>query len=273
MDIVILYLCLGVIAGIVSGLFGLGGGVVIVPILIFTFSSQLFSAEVLTHMAVGTSLATIMITSISSIAEHHKNSLVVWPVVLWLSPGICLGAIIGAIFAVSITGVLLQLFFGIFLCIVAFVMAKPATSLFSVDMPGAYGKTIVGAIIGFFASIFGIGGGSLSVPYFSWTNMPMKNAIATSAACGLPIAISAAIVYSFKGLGNQELPEYTVGFVYLPAFFGIVTTSVFFAKVGAKLAYRLPSKALKACFSLFLLAIGVYFIWTNILFVLMDYNG
>ena len=184
-----------------------------------------------------------------------------------------MGAIIGAIFAISITGVLLQLFFGIFLCVVAFVMAKPLTSFFSVDMPGPFGKTIVGTIIGFFASIFGIGGGSLSVPYFSWTKIPMKNAIATSAACGLPIAISAAIVYSLKGMGNQELPEYTVGFVYLPAFFGIVITSVFFAKVGAKLAYRLPSKALKAYFSLFLLAIGIYFIWANILFIFMDYNG
>lgn len=266
MDIIFLYLFLGVIAGVISGLFGIGGGVIIVPILIFTFSSQLFATEILTHMAIGTSLATIVITSISSIFAHHKRGLVVWPIVLWFSPGICFGAILGAIFAVSITGMLLQLFFGIFLCFIGVFIAKPANPSLTINMPGPLGKTIAGSVIGFFSSIFGIGGGSLSVPYFSWTQIPIKNAVATSAACGLPIAISGAIVYAIQGLNIDGLPKYNVGFIYLPAFFGIVITSIVFAKVGAKLAYQLPSEALKIYFSLLLLGIGIYFIWKNILF-------
>jgi uncharacterized membrane protein YfcA len=273
MDIFILYLCLGAAAGMVSGLFGLGGGVVIVPILIFTFSAQNFSSEVLTHMAIGTSLATIAVTSISSVASHHKHGLVVWPVALWLSPGILVGAALGASFAISITGLFLQLTFGIFLCCVALAMAIPSKSSLVVAMPGYIGKSFIGSVIGFFSSVFGIGGGSLSVPYFSWTQMPMKNAIATSAACGLPIAFSGAIVYAVQGLGGQELPEKTIGFVYAPAFFGIIIASIFFAKVGAKLAYQLPSEILKRYFSLLLLLIGIHFIWKNTMLFLLNSNG
>lgn len=256
MDIIFLYLFLGVIAGVISGLFGIGGGIIIVPILIFTFSSQVFPTEILTHMAIGTSLATIIITSMSSIFAHHKRGLVAWPIVLWFSPGICLGAILGASFAISITGILLQLFFGIFLCFIGVLMTKPTNPSLIINMPGSFGKTIAGSVIGFFSSIFGIGGGSLSVPYFSWTQIPIKNAIATSAACGLPIAVSGAIVYAIQGLNVYGLPKYTVGFVYLPAFFGIIITSIVFAKVGAKLAYQLPSKALKMYFSFYYWLLG-----------------
>jgi len=273
MDIFILYFCLGAIAGIVSGLFGLGGGVVIVPILIFTFSAQYFSADVLTHMAIGTSLATIMVTSISSVAAHHKRGLVLWPVVVWLSPGILLGAILGATFAISIAGLFLQFYFGIFLCCVAFAMACPIKSSLAIIMPGPAGKAVVGSVIGFFASIFGVGGGSLSVPYFSWTKMPIKNAIATSAACGLPIAFSSTIVYTLRGIGHDQLPENSLGFVYVPAFFGIIFASALFAKVGAKLAHQLPSKLLKKYFLLFLLSIGIYFIWQNSLLIFMDLDA
>jgi uncharacterized membrane protein YfcA len=273
MDIFILYFCLGAIAGIVSGLFGLGGGVVIVPILIFTFSSQYFSDDILTHMAIGTSLATIMVTSISSVAAHHKRGLVIWPVVLWLSPGILFGAVLGASFAISVAGLFLQLYFGVFLCLVSLAMTSSIKTSLNITMPGSTGKTVVGSIIGFFASLFGVGGGSLSVPYLSWTQMPIKNAIATSAACGLPIAFSSTIVYTLRGMGSDQLPVNSLGFVYLPAFFGIIFASALFAKVGAKLAHQLPAKALKKYFSLLLLAIGVYFIWQNSLLIFMDLNA
>ena len=270
MDTIVLYIFLGVIAGTISGLFGIGGGVIIVPILIFTFTSQLFPAEILTHMAVGTSLATIMITSISSVAAHHKHGLVLWPIVFWLSPGICLGAVLGATYALSISGSLLQLLFGLFLCLIAIFMVKPINLSIPLHMPRSFSNIIAGSIIGFFSSIFGVGGGSLSVPYFSWTKMSMKNAVATSAACGLPIAVCAALVYTMQGLNTQELPKYSIGFVYLPAFFGIIISSIAFAKLGAKIAHQLPSKSLKLYFSLLLLGIGIYFVWENILFFLMD---
>lgn len=263
MDIFVLYLGLGAIAGLISGLFGLGGGVVIVPILIFTFGAQGFSPDVLTHLAIGTSLATIVITSISSVSAHHKRGAVMWPVALWLTPGICIGAALGASFAVSITGPALQLSFGLFLCLIAITMAVSLKPAGVSAMPGPLGKTIVGSVIGFVSSIFGIGGGSLSVPYFSFVKVPMKSAVATSAACGLPIAVSGAITYSLQGAGNPELPEGAIGFVHLPALFGIVIASTFFAKLGAKCAHQLPGKLLRQGFSLLLFVIGIRFIWRN----------
>ncbi|MDX2464248.1 MAG: sulfite exporter TauE/SafE family protein [Porticoccus sp.] len=263
MEIFLLYLGLGAIAGLISGLFGLGGGVVIVPILIFTFSAQGFSADVLTHMAIGTSLATIVITSISSVTAHHKRGAVLWPVAFWLTPGICVGAALGAIFAVSITGPVLQLGFGIFLCLVAFAMGLSLQPSGMSAMPGPVGKTFVGSVIGFVSSVFGIGGGSLSVPYFSWVQVSMKNAVATSAACGLPIAVSGAIAYALQGAGREGLPEGALGFVYVPAFVGIVIASTVFAKMGARFAHQLPSDLLKKGFAVLLLVIGLRFVWRN----------
>ena len=263
MEIYALYLCLGIVAGLISGLFGLSGGVVIVPILIFTFTAQSFSQEVLTHLAIGTSLATIVITSISSILAHHKRGAVLWPVVIWLTPGIIVGAAVGAIFALSVGGPTLQLGFGVFLCLVSLAMAFSLQPDGVHSMPGVVGKTLMGSVIGFVSSIFGIGGGSLSVPSFSWFKISMKNAVATSAACGLPIAVSGAFTYLWQGRGEVGLPDGAYGFIYLPALLGIVCTSALFAKVGAKLAHQLPGDWLRKGFALLLLIIGARFIWYN----------
>jgi uncharacterized protein len=263
MEIYALYLCLGIVAGLISGLFGLSGGVVIVPILIFTFAAQGFSQDVLTHLAIGTSLATIVITSISSIFAHHKRGAVLWPVVIWLTPGIIVGAAFGATFAVSIGGPILQLSFGVFLCLVAMTMTFSLQPDGVRSLPGVVGKSIMGAVIGFVSSIFGIGGGSLSVPGLSWFKVPMKNAVATSAACGLPIAVSGVFVYLIQGWGEVDLPTGAWGFVYLPAFIGIVCASAFSAKWGAKLAHQLPADILRMGFAVLLLVVGVRFIWRN----------
>lgn len=263
MEIYALYLCLGVVAGLISGLFGLSGGVVIVPILIFTFTAQGFSPEVLTHLAIGTSLATILITSSSSIFAHHKRGAVLWPVVIWLTPGIIVGAAFGATFAVGIDGPLLQLGFGVFLCLVAMTMAFSLQPEGARSLPGGIGKSIMGWVIGFVSSIFGIGGGSLSVPGLSWFKVPIKNAVATSAACGLPIAVSGALTYLLQGWGEEGLPSGAWGFVYLPAFLGIVCASTFSAKWGAKLAHQLPADILRMGFAVFLLGVGAHFIWRN----------
>tara|TARA_R110000822_G_scaffold122481_1_gene256617 strand:+ start:3065 stop:3877 length:813 start_codon:yes stop_codon:yes gene_type:complete len=263
MEIYALYLCLGLVAGLISGLFGLSGGVVIVPILIFTFTAQGFSPDVLTYLAIGTSLATIVVTSSSSILAHQKRGAVLWPVVIWLTPGIIVGAAFGAIFAVSIGGPSLQLGFGVFLCLVAMTMVFPLQPDGVRTLPGVVGKSVMGAVIGFVSSIFGIGGGSLSVPGLSWFKVSMKNAVATSAACGLPIAVSGVVTYLIQGWGEVDLPAGARGFVYLPAFIGIVCTSTFSAKWGAKLAHQLPAFILRKGFSLLLLIIGARFIWRN----------
>ena len=268
MDIYLLYLCLGAVAGLISGLFGLGGGVVIVPILIFSFTAQGMSPDVLTHLAIGTSLATIVITSISSVSTHHRHGAVLWPVAMWLTPGICLGAALGAFFAVSITGVTLQLAFGVFLCLVALKMAFPVNPAGGASMPGGLGKSVAGSIIGFVSSLFGIGGGSLTVPFLTWVKVPVKNAVGTSAACGLPIAVSGAMTYWIKGYGDSALPPGSAGYVYLPAFVGIVLSSTVFARLGAKLAHRLPGDLLRKAFSVLLLLIGARFVWRNVAFLM-----
>lgn len=264
MDVYLLYICLGAVAGLISGLFGLGGGVVIVPILIFSFTAQGMSAEVLTHLAIGTSLATIVITSISSVITHHRHGAVLWHVVRWLTPGICLGAALGAIFAISITGPALQLAFGVFLCLVALKMAFSVNPEGAARMPGAFGKTAVGGVIGFVSSLFGIGGGSLTVPFLTWVKVPVKNAVGTSAACGFPIALSGALTYFAKGYGDAGLPAGALGYLYLPAFIGIIVSSTVFARVGARLAHRLPGLLLSRGFALLLIIIGVRFVWRNI---------
>lgn len=264
MDIYLLYLCLGAVAGLISGLFGLGGGVVIVPILIFTFTAQGMSQEVLTHLAIGTSLATIVVTSVSSISSHHKHGAILWSLAGWLTPGICIGAALGAVFAVSISGTALQLAFGLFLCLVALKMAFALNPSGGSNMPGRVGQAMVGTVVGFVASLFGIGGGSLTVPYLTWVRVSMKNAVATSAACGLPIAISGALTYWWQGIGKSDLPDGAVGFIYLPAFLGIIIASTIFARVGARLAHRLPGDILRRSFSLLLLIIGVRFVWRNL---------
>jgi|TARA_R110000823_G_scaffold171782_1_gene304324 uncharacterized membrane protein YfcA len=263
-DIYLLYLCLGATAGLISGLFGLGGGVVIVPILIFTFTAQGMTQAVLTHLAIGTSLATIVVTSVSSILSHHKHGAVLWTLAGWLTPGICIGAALGAVFAVSISGAALQLAFGIFLCLVALKMAFALSPTGGANMPGRAGQSMVGAVVGFVASLFGIGGGSLTVPYLTWVRVPMKNAVATSAACGLPIAVSGALTYWWQGVGEPDLPDGAIGFIYLPAFFGIIVASTIFARVGARAAHRLPGEILRRSFALLLLIIGVRFIWRNL---------
>ena len=263
MEIYALYLGLGAAAGVISGLFGLSGGVVIVPILILTFTTQGFSQGVLTHLAIGTSLATIVITSTSSILAHHKHGAVLWSVVFRLTPGIIIGAAFGAIFAASIGGPVLQLAFGVFLSLVAITMAYSMQPEGVRPLPGVVGQSVMGSVIGFVSSIFGIGGGSLSVPGLSWFKIPMKRAVATSAACGLPIAISGATTYILQGVGRTELPDSAWGFVYVPAFVGIVIASAPFAKLGAKLAHQLPGHLLRRGFALLLLIIGVRFIWRN----------
>lgn len=254
--IILLYLLLGAIAGTVAGLFGVGGGVVIVPALIFAFSAQGLSPEVLTHMAVGTSLATIVLTSIGSAYAHHKKGAVPWPVFWAMAPGIALGVWLGVQTIVKFSGADLQLAIGCFLLLISLQMGfglKPAPHR---DLPGKPALFVVGGGIGWVSALFGIGGGSITVPWLNWCNMRMQQAVACSAACGLPIAIVGAASNIVAGWQHASLPAWSSGFVYWPAFFGIVLASTPFAVVGARLAHRLPADTLKRYFALFIFLVG-----------------
>lgn len=261
---VLIYLLVGSIAGLTAGLFGVGGGLVIVPALVFCFTALGFSPDYLMQMAVGTSLATIVVTSISSVRAHHQLGNVRWPLFWLIVPGIALGVYLGAQVAANLAGQFLQLIFGVFALTIALQMGlniKPGPSR---DLPGRVGLTAAGAVVGFVSALFGIGGGSMTVPFFSWCNVRMQQAVATSAACGLPIALVGASANTYVGWGRESLPEYSTGFIYWPAFFGIVLTSAVFARVGARLAQRLSPLMLKRCFATFLLVVGSQFIYRNL---------
>lgn len=254
------YLLVGAFAGVMAGLLGVGGGLIIVPALVFLFLKQGMPAEVLTHMAVGTSLATIVFTSISSVRTHHLNQGVRWDIFRVMGGGIVLGALFGAVVADSIQGPLLQNLIGVFAILVAIQMGFAIKPRASRELPGAKGVMGAGAFIGSVSAVFGIGGGSLSVPILTFYSVPMRQAVGTSAACGLPIAVAGAIGFMLTGLGEEGVPRAATGYVYWPAFLGIVVTSIVFAREGAKLAHRLPAATLKKVFSGVLFLIGLRFL-------------
>lgn len=253
----LIYPLLGSIAGLLAGLLGVGGGIVIVPVLVFTFSLLNFPEAILTHMAVGTSLATIVVTSMGSIFQHHKKAAVRWDIMVFLSVGLLAGALLGAEIAHWIQGRVLQLMFGVFAVIVAAQLAfglKPPPQR---DVPGGVGLGFTGVIIGSISSIFGIGGGSLMVPFLTWCNVKVQHAVGTSSAGGMPIAVAGAVGFMITGWGEEALPQWSLGYVYLPAFLGIAVTSIIFAQIGARFAHRLPATTLKKIFALLLVVVGV----------------
>lgn len=257
---VLIYLLLGAGAGLLAGLFGIGGGLVIVPILILTFTAMGFPAETLVHLAVGTSLATIVPTSLSSTWSHHQKGGVSWHWFRLMAPGILLGALLGAWTASLLSGLALQQIIGVFVLLVAIKMAfnlKPKAGVAEIHPPL---MTAAGGVIGWASAIFGIGGGTLSVPFLNWCKAAMHKAVGTSAALGLPIALFGALGNLWTGWDNPQLPEGSWGYIYWPAFLGIVLMSVPFARLGAQLAHRLPEKLLRKLFALLLLLVGVRFL-------------
>lgn len=279
----ITFLIIGALAGFAAGLFGVGGGTIIVPLLFIVFTQMGYSPDVIMHLALGTSLATIIVTSISSLMAHNKKGSVMWPVFKNLAPGLAVGCFLGAGIAGLLSGVHLQLIVGVFLLWVAYRMfakaKKPITaSAASADntstdtdsphahiaLPSKPKQLAAGGVIGIASAIFGIGGGSLTVPYLTRYNVVMQRAVGTSAACGLPIAIAGALGYMVFGTQAQVDVPNTIGFVHIYAFLGISVMSFFTAKVGAKVAHILSPSLLKKCFSVLLFVVGFYFLYKGL---------
>lgn len=249
LTLIILTMLLGVIAGLLAGLFGLGGGVVIVPSLIWIFSSYAFPNEQIMIMAIATSLATIIPTSISSMISHHQLGSIQWDRVLRLAPGIIFGAGLGAFIADLIDANILKWLFICYLFYTGIRMALPSGLVKHKVKHNKGLDYLVGNGIGFLSSLLGIGGGTLTVPYLLSRQVAIKNAVAISGACGLPIALSGTVMYALLGRGDVLLPEWSMGYVYIPALCGIVSCSIFSAPIGAKLANIVAAKKLKRYFS------------------------
>lgn len=262
----IIYLLIGAIAGFTAGLFGVGGGLIIVPILYIVFTQMNYDPNVIMHIAVGTSLATIIVTSISSVTAHHKKGAVLWRVFRNLAPGLVLGSFLGAGVADLMSGQHLQLLIGVFAVWMAYKMFRGAHAVIDPNrhLPSAALQFAAGGGIGVASAIFGIGGGSLTVPFLNRHGVVMQKAVATSAACGLPIAVAGAIGFMWFGAREHIDVPNTIGYVHIYAFLGISTMSFITAKFGAKVAHRLSAAMLKKCFAGLLIAVGCYFIYKGL---------
>jgi uncharacterized membrane protein YfcA len=253
----------GVMAGISAGLFGLGGGVIIVPILAWILPHQGIPDELVMIMAVATSLASIVFTAFSSAFAHHQRGYVLWERVRYLSFGIIIGVAGGTFIAELISAEQLRMAFVLFLfysAVQIFLQVIPEKNNSETEeMPLL--DYIAGIVIGIISSLTGTGGGTLTVPYLIYQRVSVKNAVAISSACSFPIAIAASISYAILGFKHSALPDWSFGYIYLPAFIGITICSVFTAPIGAKLAHILPAAQLKRYFAFMLLLIGIKMLW------------
>ncbi|NBQ86876.1 MAG: sulfite exporter TauE/SafE family protein [Betaproteobacteria bacterium] len=253
-------LVLGTCTGFLAGLLGIGGGMLMVPFMTFILTAKGFPAEYTVKMAVATSLATICFTSLSSVRAHHQRGAVLWPVALALAPGILLGSLVGAHVAVAMSGKWLTVLFALFVGFSAtqmFLDRKPKPTR---TLPGQAGMVAVGSLIGFLSSLVGAGGAFVSVPFMTWCNVKIHNAVGTSSALGFPIAFAGTAGYIWAGIGLPEMPWGAVGYLYLPALVVISTASVLLAPVGARVAHRMDIKPLKRVFAVVLYILAGYFL-------------
>jgi len=256
MDWYISYLVLGAFAGFVAGLFGVGGGLVLVPVLLLLFDAQHFPTAHVMHIALGTSMATILFTSLASMRKHHQHGAVNWIVVRHIAPGILLGTALGALLAASIPTHGLGIFFALFVYFAAAQILLDARPHPARQLPGIAGMTAVGTFTGWISSLVSIGGGTVVVPFLVWCNISLRNAIGTSAAIGFPVAVGGTLGYVLTGMNNPALPIHTLGFVYLPALFWIALASIITAPLGAKATHHMKIGVLRKLFAMLLIGLA-----------------
>lgn len=257
LQVFLICLVLGAIVGFSAGLLGIGGGLLIVPALLYILPKLGVVSEQLPHIAIATSLAAIILTSISSASAHQKRKNINWSVCYRIIPGVLFGAVLAGFIADFIPAEHLQKAFALFVILMAAQMAYPLKLEPTRVLPATPQLFFSAIIIAVIASLMGIGGGVLLVPFLSFYSMPMRNAVGVSSVMGVFIALFGSLGYIIAGWGTQGLPEWTLGYVYLPALFGIVITSVLMAPVGVKAASMWSTPLLKKIFSVLLLGIGL----------------
>lgn len=262
MDWWIVYLLMGLFVGFFAGLLGIGGGLILVTLMVYMFTVQEFPADRLLHLALGTSIASIVFTSISSLRAHHKHGAVRWDILRIAVPGLIAGTLFGTFVADQMKSKYLAIFFVIFVyysAVQMFANVKPKPTR---QLPGKIGMTVVAIIVGIVSSLVGVGGGVMTIPLMSLCNVPMRQTIGTSAALGLPIAIAGTVGFIVTGLGKDHLPPLTVGYVYLPALVGIVIGTFVTVPWGAKAAHTLPVTTLKKIFAVILFILATKMLWS-----------
>lgn len=256
---------LGLCTGFLAGLLGIGGGMVLVPFLTYFLTQQQVVPGLAVKMAIATSMATIVFTSVSSVRAHHQRGAVRWNIARRLAPGIVLGSLLASlgVFAL-LKGSFLAIFFALFVGFSAYQMLRNRKPAPSRQLPGTAGQLAAGGVIGFLSGLVGAGGGFVSVPFMVWCNVPIHNAVATSAALGFPIALANAAGYVASGLSVAGLPQASLGYVWLPALGVIALCSVLTAPLGARAAHQWPVARLKQVFAMLLLALASYMLWKGI---------
>jgi uncharacterized membrane protein YfcA len=245
-----LLLLLGAFSGFIAGLLGIGGGIIIVPVLLYLLAPTI-SQSVLMHTVIGTTLAVTVFTSISSVYAHNRHGAILWKSFIKLMPTVLLGAFSGALIANFMSFDFLRIIFACFVIIVALTMWFGLTTSSHLDHLSQWVWSSVGFIIGLVSSIVGIGGGTMTTPFLIYNNVKIKNAIATSAAVGMPISIAGSFGFIVTGL-SQELPTNGIGYINLNALITLGIATVIFAPIGAKVTHSVDSKKLKKGFSIFL---------------------
>lgn len=260
-------MAIGLCSGFLAGLLGVGGGMVLVPCLVFVLGKQGVSGDLAIKMGIATAMATILFTSLSSVWAHHKRGAIRWPIVRGIAPGIVAGGLLAGAGAFSmLKGQALGLFFAVFVGYSAWRMYQGAAKQTGVrsGVHGFWGLSAVGTGIGFISGLVGAGGGFLSVPYMSRCNVPIHQAVATSAALGFPIAVANVLGYTISGWNVASTTPGSWGYFYLPALVLIAMCSVFTAPLGAKVAHGLNVAALKKVFALLLASLASYMLYKSL---------
>ncbi|MBY5927396.1 MULTISPECIES: sulfite exporter TauE/SafE family protein [Halomonas] len=254
----LLFFCaVGGVAGLAAGLFGIGGGVIIVPALASALAFKGVDEALIMHLAIGTSLAIIVVTGASSAFGHWKKGAVSRDLLVLMLPGLICGAVLGGLVADHLDGRQLERFFGVFMLLLAAHMLLSKRVSEKAHVSGRPAMFAAGTTIGTFSALFGVGGGVLSVPWLARNGAGLTHAIGTSAACGLPIALVGALTFMMTGLGHAGLPEGSLGYLYWPAFAGVAMFSVPAARCGAKLAHYLSPERLRTLFALVMVVVGI----------------
>jgi uncharacterized membrane protein YfcA len=258
------YVLLGILVGFIAGLLGVGGGGIMVPIFAMLFAMQGFSADEVMHLALGTSMATIIFTSFSSMRAHYKRDNIDVPMTLKIAIGVIIGTFLATSVASYLKGIYLALFFSAFMSFVAYKMFQKVHYYHNEKHHSRVGNILSGSFIGAVSALVSIGGGSLSVPYLMHQNFDIKRAIGTSAAIGFPIAISGTLGYLVNGWSYTDLNHWIVGYIYMPAVVLVAISSAFTAPLGVKYATKLPADKLKKIFGVLAAALSVKMLFSVI---------
>lgn len=253
--IYIIFIIFGCIIGFMAGLLGIGGGSIIIPVLNYVAEQQGFSTEIIMKMSLGTSFAIIIISTASSAWSHSKRGTVLWNKIPYLGIGAAIGVTIGSAIVNLLPNTALKIIFCFFLIYTIYSLLSPKKAqLDNVTEPNfpLFVFLLMGLLIGFLSSFIGIAGGAITVPLLCYLGYEMRRSIATSAAIGVILSCFGTISYVYNGWGHEALPPHSIGFVYLPAFFGIAFMSIFTAPFGVKLSYVLPVQRIRQIFALFL---------------------